>query len=812
MSSKHKKTLSYASIALPIPVNTIFTYLIPPEFTVFAETGRRALVPFGKRILTGFIVGISDNPGDVPFSKIKPIQDIIDDEPVFDSHMLEFSRWVADYYMCSLGEVLKTAMPYGTMIKSRIRVCLAKTDFNSRISLTDRQKEVLDILNRNGDMLLKTLERSLKKSVVNTVRSLEKKGIVSLERKIDMPAVRPKTERYVKLIENTPVNIPKRAVKQLKCVEVLEKTSEGIPLSELLERYGFSRGVVNTVVNAGLAIYEEVEIKRKSKLLEQESIEVEHPLTDEQKESFRLIMKESNSTKPRPVLLKGVTGSGKTLVYIELVRKMLDKGRGAIILVPEISLTPQTTRFFTSVFPDRVAVLHSAMSPGERYDMWHLIHDGLYDVVIGPRSAIFAPVSFPGIIIVDEEHDASYKQTDTSPRYNARDVAVVRGNMLGIPVVLGSATPSMESWYNVSRGKYILSKLSKRVESKPLPGVITVDMKKERAAGNFSALSRLLRDKIIERTQRGEKSIVLINRRGFATSIHCQNCGYILTCPNCDVGLTYHSSKGLAVCHWCGYNQLVLQHCPECGEAKLLYRGTGTQKIEKELMMISGPDSIIRMDSDTTRAHNGHFKLLEEFRKGPASILLGTQMVAKGHDIHEVTLVGIISADLSLFLPDFRAFERTFQLITQVAGRAGRGKIPGAVILQTFNPDNHVIKAASRQDFESFAEMELRAREELNFPPFSRLILIELLSDNLSTLKTLSENVAQYLSSHVPETVEVLGPVDAPIPRKKGKYRMHILIKSGNPRHLKTFIQDVIDIYSKGKETVIIDVDPVDLI
>ena len=660
-------------------------------------------------------------------------------------------------------------------------------------------------------MLLKTLERSLKESVINTVRTLEKKGLVYVEREIDTPAVRPKTERYVKLIKHTPINTPKRAVKQLKCIEVLEKNPDGIPLSELLERYGFSRGVVNAVVNAGLAVYEEVEIKRRSKLLEQESIKVEHPLTNEQEKSLRLVMKESNFTKPRPVLLKGVTGSGKTLVYIKLVKEMLNKGRGAIILVPEISLTPQTTRYFTSVFPDRVAVLHSAMSPGERYDMWHLIHDGSYDVVIGPRSAIFAPVSLPGIIIVDEEHDASYKQTDTSPRYNARDVAVVRGNMLGIPVVLGSATPSMESWHNVSRDKYILSTLSERVESKPMPRIITVDMKEERAAGNFSALSHLLREEITERTQREEKSIILINRRGFASSVHCQNCGYILTCPNCEVGLTYHSSKGLAVCHLCGHEQLVLKHCPECGETELLYRGMGTQKIEKELMMISGSDSIIRMDSDTTRAHNSHFKLLEEFRKEPASILLGTQMVAKGLDIHEVTLVGIISADLSLFLPDFRAFERTFQLITQVAGRAGRGEIPGTVILQTFNPDNHVVKAASKHDFESFAAMELHAREELNFPPFSRLILIELLSDNLSTLKTLSENVARYLSSHLPETTEVLGPVDAPIPRKKGKYRMHILIKSRNPRHLKTFIQNVIDTYSKGKETVIVDVDPVDL-
>ncbi|HDY88291.1 MAG TPA: primosomal protein N' [bacterium] len=811
MISQKKRTSRFASIALPLPVNTAFTYLIPSELTVFAEVGRRALVPFGKRILTGFIIGISDNPGNVAVSKIKPIQEILDDELVFDNHMLKLSGWVADYYLSSLGEVLKTAMPHGTMIKSRIRVHLKKNNVDSVLSLTSKQKKVLEILKKDGHILLKKLERSLKESVLSTVRSLEKKGIIYLEREINTPAVKPKTERYVKPVINFQATISDRAVQQQKCMEILKKNPDGIPLAELLERYSLSRGVVNAVVNAGFAVYEEVEIKRRSKLLDQESINVDHPLNDEQRKSFRLIMDVAQSANPLPVLLKGVTGSGKTRVYIELVRELLKKGKGAIILVPEISLTPQTTRFFTSVFPDKVAVLHSAMSPGERYDMWHLIHEGTYNVVIGPRSAIFAPLQNPGIIIVDEEHDTSYKQTDTSPRYNARDVAVVRGNMLGIPVVLGSATPSMESWYNVSKGKYILSTLSERVESKPLPEIITVNMKKERAAGNYSSLSGLLRDKLAEKISEGEKSIILINRRGYASSIHCRSCGYILTCPHCEVGLTYHSSKSLAVCHWCGHDQIVLEQCPECGATNKLYRGMGTQKVEKELEKISGTGSIVRMDSDTTRFHNGHFKLLEEFRKGPAPILLGTQMVSKGHDIHEVTLVGIISADLSLFLPDFRAFERTFQLITQVAGRAGRGKIPGTVIMQTYNPDNYAVKTASKQDYESFAEMELKAREELNFPPFSRLLLIEMSSEDLRSLNKLSKDISDYLSENAPKGTEVLGPVEAPIARRKGRHRIHILIKTTKTRQIHYLIRQVIDSFSKGKETINIDVDPIDL-
>ena len=437
--------------------------------------------------------------------------------------------------------------------------------------------------------------------------------------------------------------------------------------------------------------------------------------------------------------------------------------------------------------------------------------EGQSRIVIGPRSAVFAPVSDPGIIIVDEEHDPSYKQVDVPPRYHARDAAVYRGHLLGIPVVLGSATPSMESWHNVAAGKYRLAGLPDRIERRPLPSIVTVDMREERKAGNLSSLSRTLRSELEGRIERGEKSIVLINRRGFASSVHCQACGYVLTCPDCAVGLTYHASKGLAVCHLCGHSQIVLEHCPECGENRLRYRGMGTQKIEGELQKIAGEDAVVRMDSDTTAAHEGHFRLLEEFRSGDGSILLGTQMVAKGLDFPEVTLVGIVSADLALYLPDFRAFERTFQLITQVAGRAGRGHIPGTVVLQTFNPDNHAIVSAARQDFSAFAETELEARRELGFPPFSRLILIELSSEVLATLTTVAGDIARYLAANLPSEVEVMGPVDAPIARKRGRHRLHILIKAPNPGHLKNFIRNVIETFATGKEDITVDVDPMDL-
>ncbi|MFC1508372.1 primosomal protein N' [Candidatus Omnitrophota bacterium] len=801
----------YASIALPIPVNTLFTYKVPSDMAQAAEIGMRVVVPFGRRLLTGFIIQLSTDSGGITLSKIKPLQNIVDAEPVFSMKMIELAQWIADYYIATLGEVLKTAMPYSTSIQSQLRVHRTNQNETTSNTLSGRQKTVFESIDEQKTVSVKRLEQQLKFKVSGILRSLEKKGLVHLEYEIKKQQVGIKTERFVKPVHDAACAPPSRARKQAQCLEALRDNPDGVPLPELLERLSVSRGVVNALVDAGLAVYEDVEITRRTAILDQESIVADHPLTPMQQESFTAIIREAAGEKPRPILLKGVTGSGKTRVYIELVKEMIARGKGTLILVPEISLTPQTTRFFSSVFPDRVAVLHSAMSPGERYDAWRTIHDGGCDVVIGPRSAVFAPLPEPGIIIVDEEHDTSYKQTELAPLYHARDVAVVRANKLGIPVVLGSATPSLESWHNVSAGKYVLSVLSERIDSRPLPEVITVDMNAEWEAGNKSSLSRRLRDELESRIERGEKSIILINRRGFSSVIRCKSCGHVLTCPDCSAGLTYHSSKELAICHLCGHRQLVLEHCPDCGSTELRYRGTGTQRIEREIATLAGRDAVVRMDSDTTRAHDAHFRLLEEFREGPSPILLGTQMVAKGLDIPEVTLVGVVSADLSLFLPDFRAGERTFQLVTQVAGRAGRGDVPGKVIVQTANPSNYAIAAASKHDYETFAGAELAQRQEFGYPPFSRLILIEISSGDKHSLEKLSEDIAGYLTGQVSEGTIVMGPVEAPIARIRGKYRMHILIKSAEVYRLRVIIRDVLARFQRGREKIVVDVDPVDI-
>ncbi len=817
----------FVSIALPLPLNEAFVYQLPPELEPLAETGRRALVPFGPRMLTGIIVGVADNPGAVPPARIRNVQDIPDDEPVFDSHMMQLSGWIADYYLSSLGETLKTALPGGSLTRSRTRVLPIVDVFrdsgpverrpdntafcdSGENGLTGNQNQVMRFLTERGPCLLRKLQSELGAGAATAVRTLERKGFVRLEREMTAPAAKIKTERHIRPVPDADAIVSSRARKQAECLELLRNHPEGVHVGEFVERHGYSRGVLNSLVNAGLAVYEDVEVIRSSKILDQEPVRTDHPLTREQTECLRLIETECGCASPRPILIHGVTGSGKTRIYIELVKKALERGKGAIILVPEIALTPQTVRFFSSVFPGRVAALHSAMSSGERFDMWRLIRDGARDVVIGPRSAIFAPLASPGVIIVDEEHDHSYKQTDTAPRYHARDVAVVRGSLLGIPVALGSATPSLESWRNALSGKYLLARLTARIDSRPLPDVQIVDMREEQKAGNKSSISRALREEITLRFHRREKSIVLINRRGFATGIRCSNCGQTLACPDCSAALVYHAARRLAVCHLCGQERIVLQHCPHCGSEDIMYTGRGTERIESELANAFEEAGIIRMDSDTTQAHDSHFRLLEEFRSGEASILLGTQMVGKGLDIPEVTLVGVIAADSALALPDFRAAEKTFQLITQVAGRAGRGEAPGKVIVQALMPEHYAVAAACRHDYETFAAVELESRGEVDFPPFTRLILIEMTAENSSALMAKASDAADYLTEHSPPETEVLGPVEAPVARIRGKYRAHILLKTRRITALRAIVRGMLDTVS-GPEMITIDVDPVDM-
>ncbi len=533
----------------------------------------------------------------------------------------------------------------------------------------------------------------------------------------------------------------------------------------------------------------------------------------EQAAALADIVVQLDEDKPRPVLLFGVTGSGKTEVYLQAIAYLLEQGRGAIVLVPEIALTPQTVQRFASRFGDRIAVLHSGLSAGERFDEWHRIRSGEAVVVIGPRSAIFAPVHKLGLIVVDEEHEPSYKQ-DESPRYNARDIAVMRGHLEQCAVVLGSATPAMESWQNVARGKYLLSRLTRRVANRPMPVVQVVDMRMEAAAaGHVQIFSGVLLEALQLRLDRGEQSILFLNRRGYANSLLCPACGAVAECEQCSVAFTYHKADTCLRCHICGEWQAVPERCPGCGDPAFRYTGFGTQRVEQALKRCFPSARILRMDADVTARKHSHEELLATFKSGRADILLGTQMIAKGLDFPNVTLVGVLSADMSLHKPDFRAAERTYQLLAQVSGRAGRAELPGEVWVQTFSPEHPAVRAAASDGgFEPFAELELAERREGGYPPFAHLSCL--------TLRGISEERVSYVADTLVAELSKLAPgaqvskaCPAPLSRAKGYYRYQIIVRAASARGVTQPLRQVLLSNPMPEDvTLAIDVDALNMI
>ena len=513
-------------------------------------------------------------------------------------------------------------------------------------------------------------------------------------------------------------------------------------------------------------------------------------------------------------LLHGVTGSGKTEVYLQVMARVLERGKGAIVLVPEIALTPQTIERFKGRFGDRVAVLHHRLSGGERHDEWRRLAEGRARIAVGPRSAVFAPVEPLGLIVVDEEHETTYKQTDTAPRYHARDVAVVRASFEHAIVILGSATPSLESYWNAQRGKYELFELSERIDGKPMPAVRVVDLSREKGPTVFSAE---LLNAIEDRLRKGEQTILFLNRRGYATTMKCRECGAVVECERCSVSLTYHKKRDELVCHLCGASTPVVAACPKCGAAAMLYRGVGTQKVERMLYKVledTQVPRVLRMDSDTTAAKHSHAGILGEFKAGKADILVGTQMIAKGLDLPNVTLVGVIVADTALGLQDFRAAERTFQLITQVAGRAGRGEVPGEVIVQTYRPGSYAIRAAARHDFRAFYDDEIvRRRNPLSpYPPHVHMVCVTFRGPDAKKVRAAAEALAAACEKGDHTGVEMLGPAEAPIARAQREHRMQLFLKSSRPSRMTAVLRAALD-EAKLPSTVktAVDVDPVDL-
>lgn len=814
----------YAEIVFDVPLNQRFTYLVPQDLQDAMQPGIRILAPFGKRILTGYVVGIPETPPED--IELKKIADILDQEPVISMGIMQLAEWIAEYYLCGFGEALKAALPAGTSIESKRTVRLIADDLQlAAQSLNGTQAKIIRILREKGTIRIETLQQSFRSTgIAYGLRKLEEKQLIVLESELRGRAHHTKIEKYVRLTTDANAAAKKPlTTRQQHIVDYLIKSGGSARQAQLLKTTKSATSTLKVLAKAHrIELYErrierdyygDLSVPPAPKLI----------LNQEQQQAVDRICKMLDTKTPHTFLIHGVTGSGKTQVYIESIRHAIADGKSAIVLVPEIALTPQTVRRFRAEFQDMVTVMHSRMSIGERYDAWQKIHAGRARVVVGPRSAIFAPVKNLGLIVVDEEHESSYKQSDSTPRYHARDVAVMRAVFSNAVVLLGSATPSMESYQNALRGKYTLLEMLKRIEEIPLPRVYLINLLDARAPkgqGDDFFITPALQKKIEEKLALREQVIILQNRRGFSTAVQCTECGYVETCPNCNVSLSYHLKGWRMRCHYCDLNQKAPNFCPNCQSAEIRYRGIGTQKVEMQLQELLPKARIARMDLDTTRGKRAHDKILQDFGEHKYDILVGTQMIAKGLDFPKVTLVGVISADTGLYLPDFRASEKTFQLITQVAGRAGRKGGQGEVFIQTYSSGHFCLRCAQQHDFKQFYFQEQEDRRTLHYPPFGRLALLQLRHKDEQKAWHATLQLASLLRTS-DATFDVLGPSPAPLAKLQQYFRFQILLKNNrkmdaSASRMRTAIRQAVEqfrqVASQSGVTLTVDVDPLSIL
>ncbi|HAT18160.1 MAG TPA: primosomal protein N' [Gemmatimonadetes bacterium] len=775
---------SYVRVALPLPLDQTFTYAVEGGPL---RSGTRVLVPFQRQERIGFVVGQGGEEG---VKRIRTVLSVMDAEPSVSESQMRLARWMADYYVTSLGIALKTMLPSVLSDTSRDVVTLHD---GPRGKLLPREARLVEALDSGTRQSARALKRSLRMgSIWPELRKLAAAGVVSVE---TLPPQKPpvKTERVVRVtrwiddIEELN-GLVGRARRQADAYRALAGSGGTVELAHLTRQAGFSRGVIHGLEEKGLAVVEDREVERDPFAHIPAGEDQTPTPTDRQEEVIRTLASAFDAGPKEPFLLHGVTGSGKTLVYIEVLSHVLSQGRGAIVLVPEISLTPQTVARFRARFGDQVAVLHSALSAGERFDAWRQLRSGRRRIAVGARSALFAPVSDLGLVVVDEEHDGSYKQSE-APRYQARDMAVVRSAQEGALCVLGSATPALESWHNVERGKFRLVSLPDRVGGGVLPPVRLIDLRearkksKEKTDARSEAglvLTAPLVGAMSDRLDRGEQTILLLNRRGYSAFVQCRECGDVGICPACSISLTYHRGKGRLVCHHCRHEERAPKRCPRCGSTDLSFRGLGTEQVERVVAETFPDARLARMDVDTTSGKWSHHEILGRVERREVDILLGTQMIAKGLDFPGVTLVGVVNADVGIHLPDFRATERTFQLLSQVAGRAGRGKLGGDVLIQTALPEHYAIQAALEHDYVAFATRELKERRNPAYPPMVRLVNVVVSSPAPKDAAGNAEAAARWLRMHVvPGTlVDLIGPAPSPIERLHGRWRWHFLLRS----------------------------------
>lgn len=807
-----------AQVVVNIPtraINQTYSYAVPDEFD-YIEQGWRILVPFGPRKVEGFVLNIAEEDT----STYKSILAMLDDEPWFDANMLKTAKWLSQYYLCSLAEAMRLFVPGKSGIKTQKVYCLS--DGAPQLSSTDLSSEktplysqVVDFIANNPKTTLLKLEKQFGASVQKVVRFLIKKDVITA---IDenRRSFKTRYQSFVQLSmsEDSILNIDKifrgKAAQKRAILFLLQQ--EIVPLTQL-RQLDIGVDTIKRLHKAGYVTILEKPLMRDSysHLGKNPEYNVQpQQLTEHQQKALNQIKPAIDANEYKSFLLHGVTGSGKTEVYIESVAAVRAQGRQAIVLVPEIALTGQAVKRFKSRFGEDVVVIHSKLSVGERYDAWRRLRSQDAGIVIGARSAIFAPVINLGVIILDEEHEFTYKQEE-SPRYHTRDVALTRANLARAVVILGSATPSVETFYQASVGKHILLNMPNRIDGSELPKVSLVDMREELAQGRRNVISPQLQELLISTHANGGQAIVLINRRGYSTFVLCRQCGHVLRCRHCDVSLVFHSSDKTVRCHYCQQSIPSPDVCPACGSHYIRYFGTGTQKVEEELAKLLPTASIVRMDQDTTTGKMSHDSILNAFAEGTFDVLLGTQMVAKGHDVRNVTAVGIITADTALNLPDFRAAEKTFALLTQAAGRAGRGEKPGRVVVQTYNPEHYAIVSGAAHDYATFYDTEIIYRRQLGYPPFTNIIKITVQANDENQVFRDANKIANLLKSNLEqqEISEVIGPFPAPIAKVQDVFRMNILVKSKN---LPNFKQHLVVIGLANNRNVIIDVDPVSLL
>jgi len=799
----------YCDVSLPVPLDRPFTYSLPETLRHRVKPGCRVIVPFGPRKMTGVTLRCHDDAPDVA---TRDALRLIDSEPVLDDELLALARWIANYYCAPLGEVLRTMLPLANEIRSGKVYSLTPAGLDAARQLLldagpeDPVASVLRMLEKHplsASYLAKKLPLADK-----VIRSLERKGFIVVEHvRTERDPLRAASENLRIELESEPIEgrFPK-AERELVAFLTLHPGSHN--LKDLETQVRGSSAAARSLARKRI-----VTLTRESVAQASGPVRTRHALNPAQQAAFDPIHSAIESKQFRTFLLHGVTGSGKTEVYLNAIDSTLATGRGALLLVPEIALTPAMASQFFSRFGDRVSILHSAFTDNERADQWRRIRSGGSSVVVGTRSGVFAPVHNLGLIVVDEEHDQSYKQEET-PRYNGRDVAIVRAQAAGACVVLGSATPSLESRYNVERAKYTLLELPERIERRPMPTVELIDMREEfLETRKQSTFSRRLLEAIGQRLDTGEQVMLLLNRRGFSSFVACRACGERIQCRDCSVTLTYHRRDRRLLCHYCNYAERVPSVCPKCRSEHINFLGLGSEKVEEELHREFPRARIARLDRDTVTGKRQYEVILQGFRERNFDILVGTQMIAKGHDIPNVTLVGVVSADIGLGMPDFRAAERTFQLLTQVAGRAGRGDLPGIVLVQTINPDHYAIRMAAAQDYQAFYEKELNFRRMMHYPPFSAMANLLVRSEKQEDALRLSTDLGRFLTP-APEKIKIMGPAEAPVPRLKNEFRYQLLIKAASRVALNDLLRRARDFALDKKwnaTALVIDVDPLTL-